>query len=249
MKRSRHAFRILGFITLILLLCLPAYGYSDEALRWFDAGNASIHTKNFTLALEAFDRAIEEEPGYFEAWDAKADALNRAGEFSLALEASSQALKLNPDYVHGWINRGQILYNLGYYYEDQLKNNEKADIYYLEQLLAFEKAIELDPENAEAWFNKGYALAGMKRYDEAIVAFDTVQSLDPAYPNLGLSQKQARVLRDQATPVYVKYALPLAGIFLIILIAGYILWKKQSDAIKKEDQEPKNRRARRKKEE
>ena len=249
MKRSRHGFLTFGCILLLILLCLPVHGYSDEAVRWFGVGNASMFEKNYTFALEAFDRAIEEEPGYFEAWNAKADTLNRAGEFSEALEASSQALKKNPEYVHGWINRGQILYNIGYYYEDQVKDFEKADTYYREQLLAFEKAILLDPENADAWFNKGYALAGMKRYDDAITAFDTVQSLDPAYPNLGLSQKQARVLRDQATPLYVSYALPLVGIFLIIVSAVCILWKKRSDAAIHKVREPKNQRARRKKEE
>ena len=150
-----------------------------------------VLSKNYTFANDAFDHAIALEPGYFEAWDRKADALNRAGQFSDALQASSRSLEINPNYIKGWINRGQILYNIGYYYEDIEHNQVKANEYYQQQVLAFEKAIELDPTNPEAWFNKGYALAGLKRYDEAIAAFDNVQSLDPKYPNLALSQKQA----------------------------------------------------------
>ena len=250
MRLSESDTRYPGIIIIIIFLfCIPVCGYSDEAVRWYDVGNAHIQSENLTFAAEAFDHAISLEPEYFEAWDAKADALNRAGEFSAALETSSRALDINPGYARGWINRGQILYNLGYYYEDQMNNPKKANEYYLEQLLAFEKAIELDPKNAEAWFNKGYALAGMKQYDEAIAVFDKVQSLDPAYPNLNLSQKQARVLRDATIPFYVKFAVPLAGIFIIFLITGSIILWKRSGRTNPEDPFPENRRARRRKDE
>jgi len=245
---SKPGIRLFGIIILSLLLCIPVCAYSDDATRWFEEGNMLIQAGNYSLAGTAFDNAIEQEPGYFEAWDAKADSLNRAGEFSEALKASSRALEINPRYVRGWINRGQILYNIGYYYEDRMNNIEKADQYYYEQLLAFEKAIELDPENTEAWFNKGYALAGMKDYDAAIVAFDKVQALDPAYPNLELSQKQARVLRDAATPLYVKFALPLIGSILLIIIIGGIFWSRRSARFEPEDPAAENRNTRGKKE-
>ena len=77
-------------------------------------------------------------------------------------------------------------------------NTAAADALYAEQLTAFEKAVALDPNNAEAWFNKGYALAGMKRYDEAIAAFDQVKVIDPSYPNLEKNREIAVLLRDKA---------------------------------------------------
>ena len=237
--------RIPIFLLLAAVCCsLPAVAYSDEAVNYFSQGNALVATKNYTQAIAAFDQAIVLEPTYYEALDRKADALNRAGDFSDALVASSQALEIRPQYAKGWINRGQILYNIGYYYEDTLKNPKKAETYYQEQLAAFEKAIALEPENAEAWFNKGYALAGMKRYDEAIAAFDKVQALDPAYPNLALSQKQATVLRDAALLVHVRYAVPIAAIaILIIVLAGYFLYIRKKAG---ETEGPQNRQQRRK---
>lgn len=210
----------------VVFFTLPVAAYSDEATMFFLKGNDFVQERNYPAAVSSFDQAIVLEPGYYEAWDRKADALNRDGKFTLALSASSEALTLNPDYVTGWINRGQILYNIGYYYEDQIGDPEKADQYYAEQLLAFEKAVELDPGNAEAWFNKGYALAGLKRYDEAMAAFDKVESLDPAYPNLALSQKQAAVLQDAADPAYVKYAFPIAGVITLVLVgAGFFAFR------------------------
>jgi tetratricopeptide (TPR) repeat protein len=248
MRLKKFGIPFLVIFSILFLLCIPASAYSAEATRLYDQGNTLVLSKNYTLANDAFDHAIALELGYFEAWDRKADALNRAGQFSDALQASSRSLEISPKYVKGWINRGQILYNIGYYYEDIEHNQAKANEYYQQQVLAFEKAIELDPSNPEAWFNKGYALAGLKRYDEAIAAFDTVQSLDPKYPNLGLSQKQARVLRDAATPAYVKYALPMAGGLLILIIIIGIYWYRQSSGDDGEDLAPENRKSRRKKE-
>jgi tetratricopeptide (TPR) repeat protein len=247
MRQPKPGILFLGIVIILIGMSSPASAYSDEAIHWFEEGNAFVLAKDYSPAVGAFDKAIALEPGYFEAIDAKADALNRAGEFSKALDASSQTLTVNPGYVQGWINRGQILYNIGYNYEDQMNNPVKAEEYYREQLLAFEKAIELDPENAEAWFNKGYALAGMKQYDSAVAAFEKVKTLDPGYPNLDLNLKQAQVLRDAATPVYVKYSLPLIGGFLLIIIIGGIIWYRQSSCSKAEEPVPENRQARRKK--
>ena len=248
MRLKNFRIRVLVLFSLLFLFCIPVSAYSQEAMALYDQGNAFVLAKNYTLANDAFDRAIALEPGYFEAWDCKGDGLNRAGQFSDALQSSSRSLEINPHYIKGWINRGQILYNIGYYYEDIEHNQEKANEYYQQQVLAFDKAIELDPSNPEAWFNKGYALAGLKRYDEAIAAFDTVQSLNPDYPNLGLSQKQARVLRDAATPAYVRYALPLAsGLLILIILVGFY-WYKNKASADVTGPAPENRKSRRKKE-
>jgi tetratricopeptide (TPR) repeat protein len=209
-------------ILILLVFCIPVLAYSSDATGWYGQGNAFLASGNYTEAVAAYDHAIFLEPSYFEAWDAKADALNRNGQFSDALDASTRALAINPNYAHGWINRGQILYNIGYVYEDQKKDLTTANEYYTQQVLAFEKAIELDPGNADAWFNKGYALAGLKRYDEAIAAFDKVQELNPNYPKIEKNRQIAQQLRDQATPAYVKYAPVLAGIAVVII--GIVFW-------------------------
>jgi protein O-GlcNAc transferase len=219
----------LVFFLLLLVSVVPVSAYSSEAVAWYTQGNALLQSQNYTQAVSAYDQAIALEPRYFEAGNAKADALNREGEFSAALAASDQALAANPDYAEGWINRGQILYNIGYVYEDQKNDLTTANEYYAKQLLAFEKAIELDPTNAEAWFNKAYALAGMKRYDEAISAFDQVRTLTPDYPNLAKNRQIAVQLRDATTPFYVHYAgiiIGIAGICAIILVWWFYLREK-----------------------
>ena len=190
--------RALIALFIITALCLPVAAYSADAIRQYDAGRDRTESEQYTEAMAAYNNAIALEPSYFEAWDGLADALNRNGQFNEALAASNRSLGINPGYVQGWINRGQILYNIGYWYEDIAHNTAAADSLYAEQLTAFEKAVALDPGNAEAWFNKGYALAGMKRYDEAIAAFDQVRIIDPSYPNLEKNREIAILLRNNA---------------------------------------------------
>jgi tetratricopeptide (TPR) repeat protein len=221
---SRHLpLPILGIsLIALLLLCAPALAYSGEATGWYEKGNALVTSDNLTAAVAAYDRAVALEPDYYEAWDARADALNRDGRFSDALDSSNQALRINSSFVQGWINRGQILYNIGYVYEDQKKDTTKANEFYNQQVLAFEKAIALDPKNADAWFNKGYALAGMKQYDEAIAAFDTVKQLNPTYPKIDKNREIAVQLKESVTPFYVKYAGVLIGAVGIVVLV--VVW-------------------------
>jgi tetratricopeptide (TPR) repeat protein len=182
---------------IITLVTIPAAAYSLDAVNLYNEGNNFTRSGNYSGAIAVYTRAVSLEPAYFEAWNGMADTLNRDGQFNEALVASNRSLEIQPAYVNGWINRGQILYNIGYRHEDVEHNMVKADALYAEQLQAFEKAVSLEPDNAEAWFNKGYALAGMKRYDEAIAAFDRVKVIDPSYPNLQKNREIAVQLRNQ----------------------------------------------------
>jgi tetratricopeptide (TPR) repeat protein len=194
----------------IAFFCIPVSAYSADATNLYNSGRELTESGNYTEAMAAYHDAIALEPLYYEAWNGLADALNRNGQFNDSLAASNRSLELHPDNVQGWINRGQILYNIGYWYEDVVHNLQAADALYAEQLTAFEKAVTLDPNSAEAWFNKGYALAGMKRYDEAITAFDRVKIIDPSYPNLQKNREIAVQLRNKTagSPMTTVFATP-----------------------------------------
>jgi len=222
------------FILALLVLCsagtvVAASG--DDAVSLVAQGNSLLRTKNYTEALDAFNQAIALDRNSFDAWNGKADVLNRAGNFNLALAASDTAIALEPKNPQGWINRGYILYNLGRY-DDELS--------------AYETAISIDPNNADAWFNKGYSLAGMKRYDEALAAFDRVQQIRPDYPNLAQNRKIAEQLKASQSPVYLQYLPIIAGAILVIAaIAGFVVYRKRAGA---GDDTPMNRQGRRRKE-
>ena len=191
-------------IPIVFSIITPVWAYSDVAGTWYSNGITEMDFGNYSGAIESFEKAIALEPDYFEAWNGKADTLNRAKKYQDALIASDQVLMINPHYGKGWINRGYILYNLGRYDEE---------------LNAYDRAIDIDPQNADAWFNRGYALAAVRRYDEAIRAFDRVAELDPNYPNLLANRRIAETNRDEATPFLVNYAPWIVG---SLIIAGGI---------------------------
>ena len=62
----------------------------------------------------------------------------------------------------------------------------------------------------------------MKRYDEAIAAFDKVLALDPTFPNLEANRRIAEQNRDAITPFYIKYA-PALGVSALFIL-GAIVW-------------------------
>jgi tetratricopeptide (TPR) repeat protein len=190
--------RALFALLMIASFSIPVSAYSSDATKMYNTGQDLTASGNYSGAVAAYNNAITLEPSYYEAWDGLADAYNRNGQVNDALAASNRSLEIHPEYAEGWINRGQILYNLGYWYENEAHDTTTADALYTEQLTAFEKAIAFAPNNAEAWFNKGYALAGMQRYDEAIAAFDQVKVIDPSYPNLQKNRQIAVQLRDMA---------------------------------------------------
>jgi len=212
-----------GFLILsFALICLPATAYSQDATAAYNNGINFTQSGNYTAALLEYEQAVTLEPSYYEAWNGIADILNRNRDFANALNASDNSLNINPRYVKGWINRGQILYNIGYVYEDKLHNTDKANLLYNEQILAFENATTIDPNDSEAWFNLAYALAGVKRYDEAIADFDKVATLDPNYPKLAANRAIAVQLRDASTPWYVKNAMAIE--MGVVIFAGIGTW-------------------------
>ena len=221
-----HVLRVIGMgnvplgsivvVLFALVFFLPASAaYSPAAESQYTVGLNLIESGNYSEAVKAFDTALAEEPSYYEAWNARADALNRNRNYAEALDSSNRSLALNPSSVQGWINRGYILYNLGRYGEE---------------LAAYDTAIALDPKNATAWFNRGYALAAQGHYDEALSAFDTVKSLDPDYPYLEGNRKTVQEYKDATTPFYIRYAgwiLVFAGAIVVVAVWLYGLKKRR----------------------
>jgi tetratricopeptide (TPR) repeat protein len=222
---------VLAMLVLLLSIFVftPVLAVSEEAAGWYTTASTLTEQKNYTAALQAYDLAITLDPTFAAAWDGRADILNRVhlntadplATLNLALNASDRALALNASSANAWINRGLILYNIGYYYQDNLKDTTTANQYYNKQLEAFEKATSLEPDNADAWFNQAYALCGMGRCNEGVTAFKKVQQLDPNYPNLEGNLNIAEKLAESQTPVYIKYAFEIIMGIIVILGAGF----------------------------
>jgi len=199
-------------VVFIAALVLPVAAYTPAAVSAFNTGVNLTENGQYEKALLSFDQAISLEPKYFEAWNGKADVLNRLGRYNESLMAVDTGLGINPQFTQGWINRGAILYNLGRYDDE---------------LASYDKAIAIDPQSDVAWFNRAYSLAAMGRYDESLAAFAKVKELNPDYPYLQRNTDQAAALQKAEKSKEFSHwvntiILPAAA--LIVIFAVVALW-------------------------
>jgi len=64
---------------------------------FYDRGMAEFALAEYDKAIDSFRRAVELDPGYFDAWHALGMACLRAGKIPEAIEAGKRAVALNPN--------------------------------------------------------------------------------------------------------------------------------------------------------
>jgi tetratricopeptide (TPR) repeat protein len=153
---------------------------------WFAEGNALYYKGQYEEALYkkgqyedaigCYDKAIELDPDYSDAWYNKGLALYNLRRYEEAILCYEKVIELKPDDSYAWNNKGFSLKNLGRY----------ADA-----IVCYDKAIELKPDDLSAWNNKGISLDNLGRYEEAIECYEKAIELKPyyfyAWSNKGIS--------------------------------------------------------------
>ncbi|GAC1377961.1 MAG: hypothetical protein NVS4B7_00100 [Ktedonobacteraceae bacterium] len=166
--------------------------------EWLDEGNRLHNRERYDEALKAFERAIQLDAHFADAYDASADALFCLNRHQEALLAYERAIHLDPSCAHPYEGKANLLYNIKHYQEalttykqaisldpnSATAYNGKGDaLYYLnhhqEALLAYERAIQFDPTCATAHNGKSWTLWQLRRYEEALLAAEQAIRLEP----------------------------------------------------------------------
>lgn len=157
-------------------------------------------TNKYQDAINCYNRAIEIDPRYAEAFRDKGAALGELGLYAEAIKALDKALEIDPESPESWRYKGVALIKLSRN-EDALKCLEKATEMdsqyaeawfdrgnalmnlgkYAEANIAYETATKLNPQHAESWYGKGLALYNLARYSEAIKCYDKAININPLY--------------------------------------------------------------------
>ncbi len=152
---------------------LPNLG--TDAEDYYTFGIKAIKEGNFTLAVQAWEKAIEINPTMVKVYNYLGRAYYTQGMIEGAINAYKKAAELDPANPKSYINLG-----IAYRYDEEY---ELA----IEEL---NKAIELNPLSALAYDEIGMALIKLEKNDEAIAAFKNAAALDPEFPqphnNLGV---------------------------------------------------------------
>ncbi len=140
----------------------------SAAERYYSQGLAQLSRDDYARALPFFEKAVETDPNYAEAWYQAGYSYGLIGRHTDALKASRQAAKLRPDWAEAHINIGASSYATGQF-------KEAAD--------AYRQAIRFDGDNAELQYSLGLTLSKLNRTDEEILAYRRAIAIKPDHAN------------------------------------------------------------------
>jgi tetratricopeptide (TPR) repeat protein len=172
----------------------------QEAKELFNQGKERYYAGDLGGAITAFEKALEIDPKYHDAWNGLGKVLRDLGRYSEAIAAYEKALEIDPKSHIVWNGLGATLNDLGRNteaiaaYEQALEIDPKYHLAWnglgaplnglgrnTEAIAAFEKALEIDPKFHLAWNGLGATLNDLGRYSEAITAFEKALEIDPKY--------------------------------------------------------------------
>ena len=175
----------------------------------YSQGLGIVSRDEYAKALIYFEKAVEIDPTYAEAWYQAGFCYGMVGRHNDALKASKQAARLRPEWAETFVNIGASSYALGQYkdaveaYRQATKlDADNADIQYAlglsfnklgrtdEEILAYKRALGLKPDFTNAFELLGTAYFKQKRYAESLAAFEQLKTYKPdakTYNHLGES--------------------------------------------------------------
>lgn len=164
----------------------------------YSQGVVHLSRDDYARALPFFEKAVETDATYAEAWYQAGFCYGILGKHSDALKASKQAAKLRPDWAETYVNIGASSYALGQFgpamdaYRQAIRlGDEKADTQYAlglclekvnrpdEEILAYKRTLALNPGHANAMEKLGLAYMKQKRWNDAYKTFDDLKIYKP----------------------------------------------------------------------
>lgn len=170
----------------------------SAAERLYSQGLAQLSRDDYTRAAAYFEKAVETDPNYAEAWYQAGYCYGVLGRHTDALRASRQAAKLRPEWSATYVNIGASSYALGQFKEAvdayrqaaRFDENDPEIQYSLgltlgklsrtdEEILAYRRAIAIKIDHVNAIERLGAALAKLRRNAEAAAAFEQLKIYRP----------------------------------------------------------------------
>ena len=113
-----------------------------QAKQLLSQGDQKLRNRLYTEAIEDFDRAIELDPDFKEAYNHRGLAKSYLNNFTGAISDYDMAVELDPKFIEAYYNRGLSVYSAGNY---------------TGCIPDFDKVIELDEKDADAYYMRGLA--------------------------------------------------------------------------------------------
>jgi len=159
----------------------------SSAERLYSQGLAQLSRDDYARAVPYFERAVEADPNYAEAWYQAGFCYGVLGRHAEALRASKTAARLRPEWAASFVNIGASSYALGQYKE---------------ALEAYRQAVRLDENNPDTQYSIGLVFGKMSRPDEEVLAYRRAVAIKPDHVNamekLGIALFKQKKFADAA---------------------------------------------------
>src|SRR5829696_3119207 len=169
-----------------------------KAVQFFRDGLTFLSKDDCEKALPYFEKAVESDSNYAEAWAQSGFCNEKLGKHAEALEASKKAVNLRPS-AESYFNIGLASYYLKKYRDAEeayrqairLDPYNSADAYYAlglvyrdwgkgdEEIQAYKQAIRLKPDYTVAYERLGSRYLRSKKFNEAVEIFRQLSTLRP----------------------------------------------------------------------
>lgn len=134
-----------------------------EAAIHFFKGAAYYNNGMVHLAIANFNKAIEINPAFAEAYSNRGRAYERGGQHDRAMADYNKAIEINPRYAEAYFNRGTLYV--------RFKGN------YDQAIADYNKTIEITPGYARVYYARAMAYYHKGEYDKAWEDVYKAQSL------------------------------------------------------------------------
>ena len=104
-------------IPLFVASCMCMEDNSEKAFEYYNKGCDCYSKGDYATAVEYFDKALEIDPNYVEAWHNKAIELMKLERYDEAIECYDKLIELNPKDTGYWGLKIILLEKLGRYEE------------------------------------------------------------------------------------------------------------------------------------
>jgi len=178
----------------------------------FGMGVICLIKNLYDKAIPYFDKAIEINPYFVEAWFNKAAAHQKRLELPHMIQAYRKVIELG-DYLEDYVVHAKsFLDNLeskirrskGLNLDEYLESMEIFNKAYAameseewkKAILAFKKVLSMDPRHTQSYGNLGVCYAHLGKKEEAIAALDKALELDPRYEPAIINREVISSLSD-----------------------------------------------------
>ena len=135
-----------------------------DVLNQFNLGVQFYNQRDFSKAIQAYQKVIELDPTYVEAYNNLGIIYQTIGDVDRAFGAYQRSTEINPRYEKGYNNLGILLFLKGRYEE---------------ALGSFQKAIGVNPNNIESHINLGILFKRIGESEKAIESYQKALAINP----------------------------------------------------------------------